>query len=153
MKVEARYYEKKNSHVQCHLCPHECSITPANLGLCRARHNEDGILWATNYGEVTSVALDPIEKKPLYHFYPGSRILSIACNNCNMRCPFCQNWEISQGTVETQFLSPEMLQKMFKEHPSVGVAYTYTEPLVWFEYLLAAGELFRKVGGNGYRRH
>jgi pyruvate formate lyase activating enzyme len=94
------------------------------------------------------VALDPIEKKPLYHFYPGSQILSIACNSCNMRCPFCQNWEISQVEVQTQFLSPEMLLKIFQDHGGIGVSYTYTEPLMWFEYLLDATRIVRSSGGK-----
>ncbi len=148
MKIEAKYYTKHKNYTECQLCPHYCKIMPGKLGLCRGRKNEDGKLWAINYGKTTSIALDPIEKKPLYHFYPGSQILSIAPNNCNMRCPFCQNWEISQGEVKTEFISPEILIKIFKEHSSTGIAYTYTEPLVWFEYLLDAGELIHKEGGK-----
>jgi pyruvate formate lyase activating enzyme len=130
------------------MCPHYCKILPGKFGLCRGRKNEAGRLWATNYGETTSVAIDPIEKKPLYHFFPGSQILSIACNSCNMRCPFCQNWEISQKQVETQYIAPEILCKMYKDHPSIGVAYTYTEPLMWLEYILNAGKLIREAGGK-----
>ncbi len=148
MNVEAKYYESSDGNVICAMCPHNCTIKPNRHGLCRARKNEDGKLWATNYGETTSIALDPIEKKPLYHFYPGSKILSIACNSCNMRCPFCQNWEISQGDVRTQYIAPEVLVKIFQEHSSVGVAYTYTEPLMWFEYLLDAGERIHNAGGK-----
>jgi pyruvate formate lyase activating enzyme len=148
MNVKARFSEKINDHMQCHICPHECKILPGKQGLCRARKNENGSLWATNYGETTSIALDPIEKKPLYHFYPGSQILSIACNSCNMRCPFCQNWEISQEDVSTQFISPEILVKIYKEHPSIGVAYTYTEPLMWYEYIIDAGELIHQADGK-----
>ncbi len=148
MKVEAQYYEKKNTHMECHICPHYCKIMPDKLGLCRGRKNVDGKLWTINYGETTSIALDPIEKKPLYHFYPGSQILSISCNSCNMRCPFCQNWQISQGEVKTQSISPEILVRIFKEHPSIGVAYTYTEPLMWYEYLLDAGKLIHEGGGK-----
>ncbi|MEO0155923.1 MAG: AmmeMemoRadiSam system radical SAM enzyme [candidate division WOR-3 bacterium] len=148
MKVEARYYEAFEGYVQCKLCPYQCKILPGKKGICRARINEDNKLWAIDYGETTSIALDPIEKKPLYHFYPGSQILSIACNSCNMRCPFCQNWEISQIDVNTQYLSPEMLVKIYKEHPSLGVSYTYTEPLMWFEYLLDAAKLIRDNGGK-----
>ncbi len=146
MSVEAKYYTKGKSYIECEICPHYCKIKPGKLGLCRSRKNEDGKLWVTNYGRTTSIALDPIEKKPLYHYYPGSQILSISCNNCNMLCPFCQNWEISQNEVRTEFLSPEMLVKITKEHASMGVAYTYTEPLMWYEYLLDAGELLHKEG-------
>jgi pyruvate formate lyase activating enzyme len=148
MNVEARYSEKADGYIRCHICPHECKIMPDKLGLCRGRKNENDTLWAINYGETTSIALDPIEKKPLYHFYPGSQIVSIACNSCNMRCPFCQNWEISQEEVKTQFISPEILVKIFKEHSSIGIAYTYTEPLMWYEYLIDAGELIHKEGGK-----
>ncbi len=148
MKVEARYYEKFEGYLQCKLCPHMCKILPEKKGICRARMNQDNKLWAIDYGETTSIAIDPIEKKPLYHFYPGSQILSIACNSCNMHCPFCQNWEISQMEVKTEYLSPEMLVKIFLEHPSIGVSYTYTEPLMWFEYLLDATKLIRNNNGK-----
>jgi len=148
MKVEAKYYERKDNYIECQVCPHYCKIQPDKLGICRARRNEDGKLWAIDYGETTSIALDPIEKKPLYHFYPGTQILSISCNSCNMRCPFCQNWEISQVDVKTEYISPEMLIRMFHGHPSVGVAYTYTEPLMWFEYLLEVTKLIRQEGGK-----
>jgi len=148
MKVEAQYYEKFADHIRCKLCPHMCKILPEKKGICRARINQDNKLWAIDYGETTSIALDPIEKKPLYHFYPGSQILSIACNSCNMRCPFCQNWEISQVDTKTEYLSPEMLVKIFLEHPSLGVSYTYTEPLMWFEYLLDAAKLIRENKGK-----
>lgn len=148
MKVEAKYYEKKNGHIKCLLCPHYCKIMPGKLGLCRSRKNDDGKLWAINYGKTTSIALDPIEKKPLYHFYPGSQILSISPNSCNMCCPFCQNWGISQTEASTEHISPEILIKIFREHTSVGIAYTYTEPLMWFEYLLDVGEIIHKEGGK-----
>ena len=148
MKVEAKYYTQKTDHVECRICPHFCKIKPDKWGICRGRKNDGGKLWATNYGETTSIAMDPIEKKPLYHYFPGSQILSIACNSCNMRCPFCQNWEISQVEYRTQYLSPEILQKMLKDHESMGVAYTYTEPLMWFEYLIDAGRAVHDVGGK-----
>lgn len=148
MKVEAKYYAIEENNIECQMCPHYCKVVPGKYGICRGRKNENGKFWATNYGETTSVAIDPIEKKPLYHFYPGAQILSIACNSCNMRCPFCQNWEISQGEVNTQYLSPGILQKMCMDHNSIGVAYTYTEPLMWFEYLLDAGKLIHETGGK-----
>ncbi len=148
MNVEAKYYTAHTDHIECAMCPHYCSIKPGKWGICRGRKNEDGKLWATNYGETTSIANDPIEKKPLYHFFPGKKILSIACNSCNMRCPFCQNWEISQVEVETRYLPPEILLKMFEDHETLGVAYTYTEPLMWLEYILDAGSAIRKAGGK-----
>ena len=148
MKVEARHYSIKDNHIECQICPHYCKVLPGKSGLCRGRKNEEKKLWAINYGETTSIAIDPIEKKPLYHFYPGAQILSIACNSCNMRCPFCQNWEISQDEVPTQYIAPEILKKICKDHGSIGVAYTYTEPLMWFEYLLDAGRLIHEAGGK-----
>ncbi|MEO0141954.1 MAG: AmmeMemoRadiSam system radical SAM enzyme [candidate division WOR-3 bacterium] len=148
MKFEARYYEKKDGYIECQLCPHRCKIQSGKFGICRARKNEEGRLWAIDYGETTSIAMDPIEKKPLYHFYPGTQILSVACNSCNMRCPFCQNWEISQKEVQTEYLSPQTLLKIYIDHPSIGVAYTYTEPLMWYEYLLDVTKLIRENGGK-----
>ncbi len=148
MKVEAKYYTAHQNYIECQLCPHFCKIKPGHQGLCRSRKHEDNKLWAIDYGKSTSIALDPIEKKPLYHFHPGSKTLSIAPNSCNMRCPFCQNWEISQNEVRTEFLSPETLLKMFKEHSCIGVSYTYTEPLMWFEYLLDAGAMIHQAGGK-----
>lgn len=148
MKVEAKYYRLVDGSAECALCPHHCRILPGKTGKCRARTFADGKLWATNYGETTSIALDPIEKKPLYHFYPGSQVLSIACNSCNMRCPFCQNWQISQQPAATEYLAPEMLLRAYEQHPCLGVAYTYTEPLMWFEYLHDAMPLIRQHGGK-----
>lgn len=148
MKIKAQFYSKCNGAVQCQICPHTCTIKPGKSGICRGRINEGGTLFATNYGETTSLAIDPIEKKPLYHYYPGKPIISIAPNSCNMRCPFCQNWEISQEKVTTQFIAPEMLVQIMKDHDSFGVSYTYTEPLVWYEYLYDAGKLVHEAGGK-----
>lgn len=147
-EVEAQFYQAENDVLVCQLCPHGCRIKPEKKGICRARLNRDGKLWAVNYGRTTSIALDPIEKKPLYHYYPGKQILSIAPNHCNMRCPYCQNWEISQEHVNTQFISSQMLVKIMKDHDSFGISYTYTEPLVWYEYLLDAGESVHEEGGK-----
>ncbi len=148
MKVEAQFYTPHDNYIQCELCPHFCKIAEGKVGACRCRVNEQGKLWSTNYGETTSIALDPIEKKPLYHYFPGRQIISIAPNHCNMRCPFCQNWEISQENTPTQFLAPDMLVKIMKDHDSFGISYTYTEPFTWFEYLLEAGQAVRMAGGK-----
>jgi pyruvate formate lyase activating enzyme len=148
MNVKARYYTKNNGHVTCQLCPHVCTIMPGKKGICQGRMNENGTLFATNYGETTSMAIDPIEKKPLYHYYPGRAIVSIAPNNCNMRCPFCQNWEISQEKVNTHYISPDTLVNIMQDHKSFGIAYTYTEPLMWYEYLLDAGKAVHEAGGK-----
>ncbi len=155
--MEAAYYEKiAVSKVRCLLCPNRCVITDGGHGVCRIRSNRRGILNADAYGEVVSLAIDPIEKKPLYHFHPGRPILSTGANGCNFRCGFCQNSEISQGKAPTRHASPEMLAELASREGSIGVAYTYTEPFVWYEYVRDTGRLVREKGlanvlvTNGY---
>ncbi len=144
---EALYYEKmKDNKTRCNLCFHKCLLTPGKTGLCFGRKNIDGKLYAINYGKTTSLCMDPIEKKPLYHFFPGIEILSIAPNGCNLLCPFCQNAEISQAEIPTREITSDDLVSHCKKHNSVGVAYTYTEPLIWFEFLLDAGTAIRNNG-------
>lgn len=144
---EAMYYEKlKNNKVRCNLCFHRCLLSPGQTSLCLGRKNIDGILYAINYGKTTSLGLDPIEKKPLYHFFPGTEILSIAPNGCNLMCPFCQNAEISQMEISTRDITPEDLISLCKRYNSVGVAYTYSEPLIWYEFLLDAGRAVKDAG-------
>lgn len=145
--IEAKYYEKLDKDkVRCKLCPVECIIAPDKLGRCLGRKNTDGKLHLLNYGEVVSIANDPMEKKPLYHFHPGKYILSIAPNGCNFLCPFCQNWEISQKKFPTQYISPEDMVKLARRYNSIGIAYTYTEPLIWFDYLLDVCPLIKREG-------
>ncbi len=147
--VEALFYKRiQGDKVQCNLCPHNCIIDRGKAGVCLGRKNIEGKLYAINYGEVVSIAMDPIEKKPLYHFHPGEDILSIATYGCNMKCPFCQNWEISQRVVPTTHISPEKLLEIVKRYNSCGVAYTYTEPMIWFEYIMDSGELLKKYGSK-----
>lgn len=144
---EAKYYKKlENNSCQCLLCPNYCIINNNKLGRCRAKKNIDGTLYAINYGECCSIAFDPIEKKPLYHFYPGKTILSVAPNSCNLLCPFCQNAEISQMNTSTEYVTPEALIEIALKHNSFGISYTYTEPLTWYEYLLDVGKLAHKAG-------
>jgi len=146
---EAMYYEKlKNDKVQCNLCFHKCVLSVGKTGLCFGRKNIDGTLIAVNYGKTTTIAMDPIEKKPLYHFHPGVHILSIAPNGCNLMCPFCQNAEISQEEIQTSDISPQDLITLCNKYNSIGVAYTYTEPLIWYEFLLDAGEKLKSAGFN-----
>lgn len=121
--------------LRCELCPHRCRIAPGHRGVCRIRENRDGVLYAAAYGETVSLSLDPIEKKPLYHFHPGGAILSVGANGCNLSCVFCQNHAISQGDVPTRRLEPAELAETADRPGSLGVAFTYTEPLVWFEYV------------------
>jgi len=155
--MEASYYESlENNTVRCLLCPNACVIAEGKRGSCRIRFNRDGKLEAGAYGEVVSLAIDPIEKKPLYHFHPSKPILSTGPNGCNFRCGFCQNSEISQGTVSTRHITPETLADLASQDGSIGVAYTYTEPFVWFEYIRDAGKIVRDRGmvnvlvTNGY---
>lgn len=150
--LQARYFEKsadaESRLVICHLCPHNCRLKPQQFGICRSKQNQDGVLIAVEYGRFASIAVDPMEKKPLYHFYPGHPILSIGNNSCNLQCKFCQNWQISQQKVQTQYIAPEQLAALAAEKKSVGVAYTYAEPLMWFEYLLDA---CREVKARGLK--
>jgi pyruvate formate lyase activating enzyme len=145
---EARFYEKAgDAHARCRLCPHHCLIEDGRTGLCGARRNVGGALYAESYGQATSLALDPIEKKPLYRFYPGSQILSMGSYGCNMDCAFCQNSTISQARPGTEFVSPARLAGLAASVPgNLGVAFTYNEPLIAAEYILDAAPLLRQRG-------
>lgn len=144
---EAQFYEKLDQQrVRCQLCSKTCLIKEGELGFCQTRQNRDGILYADQYGRVCSINQDPIEKKPLYHFYPGREILSISGNGCNLKCQFCQNWQISQRKTPTQSLSPEEAVTLAKQSNSLGIAYTYAEPLVWYEYVLETSKLVHRAG-------
>lgn len=147
----------------CGLCPHHCALEPGQTGLCRARTNRDGTVVCSNYGRVTALALDPVEKKPLRRFYPGSSILSVGSYGCNLRCPFCQNSEISMAgpQTDTATVSPEELTAKAVElagRPgrNLGAAFTYNEPLIGYEYvrdcavLLHRAELKTVLVTNGY---
>jgi len=154
---EALYYEKLGGgRVQCALCPHRCVISEGKRGLCRARKNEGGKLYSLIHGRVTSVAMDPVEKKPLYHFHPGCQILSLGTTGCNFACPFCLNYTIAQSDCPTQPLSSQQAIDAALEHDSIGIAYTYNEPFIWFEYVLETAKLARESGlknvlvSNGY---
>ncbi len=142
--------------VECLLCPANCKLGEGKLGICGCRFNQQGELVTNNYGELVTLALDPIEKKPLYHFYPTSNILSTGANGCNFACLNCQNWQISQGEVGTTYFPPEKLAETAGQHGSIGVAFTYTEPMIWYEYIVDVAPLLRKAGlkvvlvSNGY---
>ncbi len=142
---EVKYYKGlEGGKVQCFLCPQECLIREGKKGFCRARENKGGKLYSLIYGEVSSSGMDPIEKKPLYHFYPGRPILSLGTVGCNFACPYCQNWNISQAEVPTRHISPAEAVKLARENNSLGIAYTYSEPLIWYEYVLDTSQLARK---------
>ncbi|MFH0772431.1 MAG: AmmeMemoRadiSam system radical SAM enzyme [Candidatus Omnitrophota bacterium] len=154
---EALYWGKKDDKARCHLCPHECKIVNGLVGICGVRRNIDGKLYSLVYGETTSIALDPIEKKPLYHYHPGEYILSLGTKGCNFKCPFCQNWTISQDIdAVTRKVSPEWVIEKAKEHKSFGIAYTYNEPFIWYEFVLDTARFAKKEGlenvlvTNGY---
>lgn len=148
--------------VECMVCPHHCKIEEGHLGLCKARRNKDGRIICDNYGRLTAVALDPIEKKPLYHFHPGSRILSVGSYGCNLSCPFCQNCDISMvsgeeiGTQDT--LIEELVQKAIelRGRGNIGIAYTYNEPLIGYEFVRDCAAYAKRKGlknvvvTNGY---
>ena len=144
---EALYWEKIDGAVHCLLCPHDCKIVNGVTGVCGVRQNIDGKLYSLVYGETTSVSLDPIEKKPLYHYHPGESILSLGTKGCNFKCPFCQNWAISQDLdVPTQKITSRWVIDKAKECKSFGIAYTYNEPFIWYEFVLETAKLAKEEG-------
>jgi len=145
---EAYYYVKHdNGSVQCHLCPHRCEIPPGKRGRCRVRLNNDGVLIAENYGEISGIAFDPIEKKPLRNFYPGHTILSIGSYGCNLSCDFCQNWRIAQEHPPTQTVGvDELIQRLKLREDNLGLAYTYNEPTVFYEFMLDTAKAVHEAG-------
>ena len=148
--------DHSNCSAVCPVCPHRCRIAEGKTGRCRARGTRDGSVVPLNYGLVTSLALDPIEKKPLARFYPGSRILSVGSYGCSLNCPFCQNWEISMSDgqefrhgrrAEDNYVSPEALADMaehLRPQRNIGVAFTYNEPLISYEYVMDTARLLRE---------
>lgn len=157
---EALFYKKLDEKkVHCHICPHNCIIVEGKKGKCSVRENQKGKLYSLVYGKLISTAIDPIEKKPLFHFMPGVKTLSIAAVGCNFNCLFCQNWEISQANPEDVPFSeftPEQVVEMAKKNNCKAIAYTYTEPAMLYEFILDTSKLARKVGiknifiSNGY---
>ena len=134
----------------CEICPHHCRLSVGEIGKCRARFNDGEKITALNYGEITSIALDPIEKKPLYRFFPGSRILSVGSYGCNLNCPFCQNHEISMAdsSFPTRKITPEQLAALAKElipQKNIGVAFTYNEPFISYEFIRDTSEILHKM--------
>ncbi len=135
--------------VQCELCPKNCLIEPGQSGECRVRINIDGVLRTVVYGYPCSISVDPVEKKPLFHFLPGTPILSIATVGCNLHCRNCQNWEISQANPEdtpAAFCPPERLVQLTREQACPSIAYTYTEPIIYYEYTYDSAKLAREAG-------
>ena len=163
MIKEALLWEKlDHDKVHCHLCAHECRIAEAKSGVCGVRQNRRGTLHTLVYGDVIAANVDPIEKKPLYHFLPGSLAYSIATIGCNFKCAFCQNWQISQAAPEAGDLRsgretpPAKVVEQAKKNGCRSIAYTYTEPTIFFEYALDVSRLATEAGlynvfvTNGY---
>jgi pyruvate formate lyase activating enzyme len=157
---EALFYQKlENKTVQCQMCPRFCIITPGRRGFCGIRENLDGTLYTLSFGKTVAIHIDPIEKKPLFHFLPATGAFSIATAGCNLRCKFCQNWAISQAKPEELnfvYLEPQELVKKAVDSGSPTIAYTYTEPTIFFEYMLETARLAKQAGlknimhSNGY---
>ncbi len=162
VQQEARLYDKLDGErVQCRLCAHRCTIQAGRLGICGVRENRAGVLYSLVYGQLISQAVDPIEKKPLFHFYPGSTAFSIATVGCNFRCIFCQNAEISQmprdqGQITGRDTPPALVVTAARARGCRSIAYTYTEPTVFFEYAYDVSVEARAAGlanvfvTNGY---
>ena len=161
--MEALLWESRDSHkVRCNLCSHRCIIKPGRRGLCGVRENRAGALHTLVYGKLIARHIDPIEKKPLFHLYPGSRSYSIATVGCNFRCDFCQNADIAQmpadraGMIMGQAMSPEAVVDAAAEAGCKSIAYTYTEPTVYFEFAYDTARLAKERGirnvfvTNGY---
>ncbi len=144
-KIIADYWHKlENQTIQCDLCPHFCKIELDHSGICRKRVNIDSVLIAENYGKTTGIQIDPIEKKPLYHFYPGTQILSLGANSCNFKCKFCQNYTISQQECKTELISPVKILDICKEYNISSVAFTYSEPITWYEFIIDCAKLLKE---------
>jgi len=163
MTKEALLYEKlEEKKVHCFLCNHHCIIAEGKFGICSVRENRDGTLYTHAYGSLIAQHIDPIEKKPLYHFLPGSESFSIAAIGCNFQCGFCQNWQISQVKearalgLHAQEVLPEQIVRQAKRSGSKSISFTYTEPTIFFEYAYEIARLAKEEGlynvfvTNGY---
>jgi pyruvate formate lyase activating enzyme len=148
MHLASNFLKKEDNLVKCLLCPHTCSIPESKAGICRVRVNKHGNLYSLNYGKITAFNVDPIEKKPLYHFLPGSDILSLGTYGCNLHCDFCQNWQIAHQADTGRDISPkevkEIALKYYVNQKSVGVAYTYSEPGMWYEFIMDTASLIKQ---------
>jgi pyruvate formate lyase activating enzyme len=138
--IEAQYYEKlPNKKIKCVLCPRECVIDDRERGYCGVRENREGTYYSLVYARPCTYHADPIEKKPLFHFHPGSNAFSIATAGCNVNCKFCQNWEISQSRPEqirSIYMPPEKTAKLAQNYDCISIAYTYSEPTIFYEYMI-----------------
>ncbi|HAV41985.1 MAG TPA: AmmeMemoRadiSam system radical SAM enzyme, partial [Acidobacteria bacterium] len=149
-RVEARYYDRlPDREIKCRLCPRFCQLGDKERGFCGVRENQDGKYYTLVYGQAASYNIDPVEKKPLFHFLPGAMAFSIATAGCNVACKFCQNWEISQmrpEQVKSHPLPPEVAAETAASYNCPVVAYTYSEPVVFYEYMYDTSLQARKKG-------
>ncbi len=155
---DAMLWERaENDAVQCNLCAHRCRIAEGKEGFCSVRRNVGGVLKTLTYGRICALHVDPIEKKPLFHFLPGSKSLSLATPGCNFRCSFCQNWQISQQpswvegesnniSLQTEYVAPESVVELAQQNHCASISYTYTEPTIFFEYAYDTATLARRNG-------
>lgn len=162
MKEAMLYKSLEKNKVSCFLCHHRCQIGPDKFGVCGVRENKEGKLYTHAYGKVIAAHVDPIEKKPFYHFLPGTQSFSVATIGCNFRCPFCQNWQISQAKKEEEqdipghSLSPKQAVSLAQKYECQSIAYTYTEPTIFFEYAYDTAKMAQEQGianvfvTNGY---
>ncbi|MDI6703975.1 MAG: AmmeMemoRadiSam system radical SAM enzyme [bacterium] len=161
MKEAILYDRLSGNKVRCNICQRRCEIPEGKRGYCWTRLNQKGELYSLAYGRVSFMSVAPIEKKPLYHFYPGSFAMSFGTLGCNFRCPGCQNWDIAHAKIDldggqTEYVSPEDSIKLAKRHGCEGMSWTYNEPSIWFEYTLDGARLSKKANlyttyvTNGY---
>ncbi len=144
--VEVPFQSRIGLKIRCGICPQGCLFDEGSIGICGGRQVIGGRLVAVNYAQVCSLHIDPIEKKPLYHYFPGGEILSVGPNGCNLTCKWCQNYTISQNKAPTRSVLPEELANMVDALDGIGVAYTYAEPLIWYEYVMDAGRILHERG-------
>ncbi|MBU1030191.1 MAG: AmmeMemoRadiSam system radical SAM enzyme [Nanoarchaeota archaeon] len=156
---EAKFYEQlEQKKIRCLLCPKKCVIKTDKTGFCRVRKNKDGKLYTLVYNKPATITIDPIEKKPLFHFFPQSKTMSIGTIGCNLYCKHCQNWQLSQGDIPKNIreITPEEIIKLTKENNCQIIAYTYNEPTIFYEYMIEIAKLAKKEGikniivTNGY---
>ena len=154
------YSVLKDNVVQCKICPTLCLIKPGKQGFCRSKLNKDGALYTPNYGAVCYLGIDYIERTPMFHFWPGTQTLAVACPSCNFTCPWCVNWAMSQSTADTLpdivYPSIELILEKAREWDCKSISYTYTEPTIWYDFALTIAKAARKKGilnvlkTNGY---
>lgn len=138
-----------DNYIECQLCPHRCKLQTGKRGICGVRQNTGEKIELLTYGVKSGYALDPVEKKPLYHFFPGYNILSVGSYGCNMRCDFCQNWHISQqnpGSFSAGFPPEKILSDVLSADNNIGIAFTYNEPVIWFEYVMDVAVMVKEHG-------